>query len=193
MKLVLLACTIAFVVASANVVGARQAGPASAQSASDNGNLPLLLQDPATEAQIREYLRVSGEEEEFRKSWIAAVDKNRSNGAPYWPESFFQAVKDEMKKTDLAPMYVALFQRGVSRELMQEVLDAYRERGREHFSGSPECLKLGAAMGAIQGEYEKLKLAETQAVFSKIYNEYKPQIKAARARYLVEHPDWKDK
>ena len=117
---------------------------------------------------MREYLRVSGEADEFRKSWIAAVDKNHLIGAPYWPESFFQAVKDEMRKTDLAPMYVAFFQHGVSRELMQEVLDAYRERGREHFSGSQECFKLGAAMAAIQGEYEKLKLAETQAVFSKV-------------------------
>lgn len=76
---------------------------------------------------------------------------------------------------------------------MQEVLDAYREHGREHFSGSPECYKLGAAMAAIHGEYEKLKLAETQRVFSKVYDEYKPQIKAARALYLAKHPDWKDK
>ena len=193
MKLVLFVCTTALVVASANVCGAGQVGPTFAKSASDNVDSLPPLQDPATEAQVREYLRVSGEAEGFRKSWIAAVDKNHSNGEPYWPDSFFQAVKDEMQKTDLAPMYVALFQHGVSRELMHEVLDAYRKRGREHFSGSPECFKLGAAMAAIQGEYEKLKLAETQAVFSKIYDEYKPQIKAARARYLAEHPDWKDK
>lgn len=192
MKFALVVCTVALVVACADVGRAQQAGPTTAGSASA-ADSPPALQDPATEAQIREYLRVSGEADEFRKSWIAAVDKNRSNGQPYWPDSFFQTVKDEMQKTDLVPMYVALFQHGVSRELMQEVLDAYRERGREHFSGSPECFKLGTAMVAIQGEYEKLKLAETQAVFSKSYAEYKPQIKAARARYLAEHPDWKDK
>jgi hypothetical protein len=44
---------------------------------------------------------------------------------------------------------------------------------------------------------ERLKLAETQAVILKIYAAYKPQIKAARARYLANiqtgktnnHPD----
>jgi len=76
---------------------------------------------------------------------------------------------------------------------MQQVLDAYRVRGAEHFQGSPECFKLGTAVAAVQGEFEKLKLDETQAVVSKVYAEYKPQIKAARARYLAEHPDWKDK
>jgi hypothetical protein len=186
-------CTIALVVVCANVSCAQQAEPSFAKSTSDIVDSFSPIQDPATEGQVREYLRVSGEADEFRKSWIAAVDRNHSIGAPYWPESFFQAVKDEMKKTDLTPMYVDLFQHGVSRELMQEVLDAYRERGREHFSGSPECFKLGAAMVAIQGEYEKLKLAETRAVVSRIYDEYKPQIKAARARYTAQHPDFKDK
>jgi hypothetical protein len=76
---------------------------------------------------------------------------------------------------------------------MQEVLDAYRERGRDHFQGSPECFKLGTAEAALQGQMERLKLAETQAVILKTYAAYKPQIKAARARYLAEHPDWKDK
>ena len=48
-------------------------------------------------------------------------------------------------------------------------------------------------MGSLHGEYEKLKLPETQAVVAKVYAEYKPQIKAARARYIAEHPEWKDK
>jgi hypothetical protein len=194
MKRISIICIIALVVVCANVSRTQQTGQSSVKMTSNDDDSPSsIIKDPATERQVREYLRVSGDADEFRKSWIAAVDKNHSIGAPYWPESFFQAVKDEMKTTDLAPMYVALFQHGVSRKLMQEVLDAYRERGREHFSGSPECFKLGAAMAAVQDEYEKLKLAETQAVFSKVYDEYKPQIKAARARYLEQHPDFKDK
>jgi hypothetical protein len=167
---------------------AQQTEPSLAKPTSDIANPPSTIQDPATEAQVREYLRVSGEAEEFRKSWIAALEKNHSNGAPYWPKSFWQALTDEMQHTDLVPMYVTFFQHGVSRELMQEVIDGYRERGREHFTGSPECLKLGAAVAADQEEWEKLKLGQTQAVFSKVYSEYKPQIKASRARYMVEHP-----
>jgi hypothetical protein len=192
MKLVSILCAITLIVASADG-NAQQAEPSFAMSTSDAADTPPAHLDAATEAQTREYLRVSGEGDEFRKSWIAAVDKNRSIGAPYWPESFWQAVKDEMQKTDLVPMYVTLFQHGVSRELMQEVLDAYRTRGREHFRGSPECFKLGTAVAAVQGELEKLKLAETQTVVLKVYAEYKPQIRAARTRYLAEHPDWKDK
>jgi len=193
MKLVSILCAFTLIVASADGGSAQQAGPSFAKSTSDAGDTPPALLDVVTETQIREYLRVSGEEDEFRKSWIAAVDKNRSIGAPYWPESFWRAVKDEMQKTDLVPMYVTLFQHGVSRELMQEVLDAYRTRGRESFRGSPECFKLGTAVTAVQGELERLKLAETQAVVLKVYAEYKPQIKAARARYLTEHPDWQDR
>jgi len=193
MKRVSIFCTILLMAVCVGLVPAQQAVPPSANSTSDIADAPSTIQDPATEAQVREYVRVSGEADEFRKSWIAALEKNRSNGAPYWPESFWQAVRDEMQKTDLLPMYVTLFQHAVSRELMQEVLDGYRERGREHFTGSPECFKLGAAVTAHQSEWEKLKLAQTQAVVSKMYAEYKPQIKAARARYMAEHPDFKDK
>jgi hypothetical protein len=193
MKLVSILCAITLIVVGADRGSAQQAGPSLAKPTSDAVDTAPAPLNAATEAQIREYLRVSGEGDEFRKSWIAAVDKNRSVGAPYWPESFWQAVKDEMQERDLVPMYVTLFQHGVSRELMQEVLDAYRMRGREHFRGSPECFKLGTAVASVQDELEKLKLAETQAVVLKVYSQYKPQIKAARARYLAEHPDWKDK
>jgi hypothetical protein len=171
----------------------QQSNPAFAKPHSGVADARPTIQDPATETQVREYLRVSGEANKFRESWIAAVDKNRSIGEPYWPESFFQSVKAEMNKADLVPMFLTLFQHGVSRGLMQEVLDAYRRLGREHFQGSPECFKLGAAIDPLRGEMEQLKLAQTQAVFSKVYDQYKPQIKAARARYLAEHPDWKDK
>jgi len=44
------------------------------------------LENAATEPQIREYLDLSGDADSFRERWVAAVDKNRSIGAPYWPE-----------------------------------------------------------------------------------------------------------
>jgi hypothetical protein len=193
MDFVSIACAITLIFASPDGRSVQQAAPSFTKSTSDTVDSVPALRDAATEAQIREYLKISGEADDFRKSWIAAVDKDRSSGEPYWPESFWQAVKDEMQKTDLVPMYVTLFQHGVSRELMQEVLDSYRVRGRDHFQGSSECFKLGTAVAAVQGEFEELKLAETQAVVLKVYAAYKPQIKAARARYLLDHPDWKDK
>jgi hypothetical protein len=129
----------------------------------------------------------------FRQSWIAAVDKNRSIGAPYWPESFWTAVKEEMQRTDLLPMYVIVFQHYISKELMQEVLDAYQRLGADHFQGSPECFKLGNASVAMTADFDRVKLAMTQKTIFKVYAVYKPQIKAARTKYMAEHPDWVDK
>jgi hypothetical protein len=191
MKLFSKFCLIAIVVLSADISRTQQTAPSLRNSVSDTADLPPTLKDPASEQQVREYLRLSGTAEEFRESWIASVDKNRSDGAPYWPESFWQAVKDEMQKTDLTPTYVALFQRGVSRQLM--VLEFYREQGRDHFRGSAECTRLGAALFPVQSLMEKLKLEKTQSVVMKVYAEYKPQIKTARIRYLAEHPEFKDK
>jgi hypothetical protein len=149
-------------------------------------------ENPATVEQIAEYLRLSGDMDTFRTSWIAAVDKNRSLGAPYWPESFWTALKAEMEKTDLVPMYVTFFQHGISKELMQEVLNTYHTMGKDHFRGSPACFKLGDALLAMTADFDSLKLAKTEEVSVKIYDIYKPEIKAARARYQAEHPDWKD-
>jgi hypothetical protein len=100
------------------------------------------LKDPATIEQIREYLRLSGDLDAYKARWIAAVDKNRSIGAPYWPESFWTSLKEEMQKTDLMPMYVVLYRHSIKRGLMQEVLDAYQRLGAERFRGSPECSTL---------------------------------------------------
>jgi hypothetical protein len=162
-------------------------------ASSDFSELLPPREHPPTVDQIREFLRLSDTLDAVRQSWIAAVDKNRSIGEPYWPDSFYAAVKEEMQKQDLVPMYVAYFQHSVSMELMQEVLDAYRRLGAEHFKGSPECFKLGDATLATKGELDRVTLAQTQAIMERVYAPFKPQIKAARARYMVEHPDWKDK
>jgi hypothetical protein len=137
------------------------------------------LKDAATVDQIHEYLKVSGELDSFKESWIAALKKNRIKGAPYWPDEFYAAIEDEMRKTDLEPMYVAFLQHAVSRDLMQEVLGICQRLGREHFLGSTACFKLGNATEKANPEFERLKLAKTQEVFTRVYTAFKPQIKAA--------------
>jgi len=151
------------------------------------------LDDPATAEQIREYLRVSGDMDSFRQRWIAAVDENRSLGAPYWPEEFWTDFKTEMQKSDLMPMFVTLYQHGISRSLMQDVLDAYHTLGTANFKGSPACFKLGNAELALADDMDKLKLAKTMELAARVYDAHKPQIKAARVRYMAEHPDYRDK
>jgi len=150
------------------------------------------VKNPASADQIREYLRLSGQSEEYRTRLINSVDKVRYIGKPYWPESFWTSIKQEMQKADLTPMFIVLFQHGVSRDLMQEVLDTYHRLGADHFAGSPACVKLGGAVSAMQADTAQVMQNETQTIIERVYQVYKPQIKAARVKYMVEHPDWKD-
>jgi hypothetical protein len=150
------------------------------------------VQNPATKDQIREYLKLSGDLDSFRDSWIAALDKNRSFGAPYWPESFWIAMKQEMQNTDLMPVFVVYFQHAVSKDVMQEVLETYQRVGAAHFQGTPACFKLGDALVPMSSDFDKLKLQMTDETLEKVYQAHKPEIKAARAQYLKDHPDWKD-
>jgi hypothetical protein len=152
------------------------------------------LKDPATVDQIHEYFRLSGDLDSYRTRWIAAVDKERSLGErQYWPESFWTDVKAEMGKTDLMPMFINWYQHGVSRDLMQEVLNTYHLVGATLFQVSPACYKLAVAQHAMADDVEKLRLAKTLEVTEKVYANYKPQIKAASARYRADHPNSVDK
>ena len=192
--------TVFALIAFVSVTGISQIAPAPSAaglsqptgSSNDQDSLPPLP-DPATADQIREFLRLSGDMDSLRLRWIGALDKNRALGAPYWPESFWTAIKEEMRNTDLLPMYITLFQHDVSRDLMQEVLDTYHRLGVDHFQGSPACFKLGDPRLGLVADMDKLKLAKTQEVVNKVYAVYKPQIKAARLKYQADHPGWVDK
>jgi hypothetical protein len=152
------------------------------------------VKDAATVDQIHEYLRVSGEANAYRTRWIAALDKDyRSIAAPYWPESFRAAIQAEMQQSDLTPMYIVILQHGVSKGLMQDVLDTYRRVGATLFVASPACFRLGNALAAVAADTDKLRLAETLGTITKVYAGYKPQIAAARAQYLAEHPGYAGK
>jgi hypothetical protein len=150
------------------------------------------LGDAATVDQIREYLRLSGDMDAFRARWIAAVDKSQSR-EPYWPEPVWAAVKAEMQKKDLTPMYIVMLQHGVSRGLMQDVLDTYHEVGATLFVISPAGFRLRSAEAAVAAETNKVTLAETLEVIQRVAAAYGPEIKAARAKYLAEHPEYVDK
>lgn len=99
----------------------------SIQFAPSNQLAPI--DNHASEKQIRTYLQLSGELNDYRQRWIAAVDKNRSIGAPFWPESFWTDLKADMQKFDLIPTYITLYQHCVSQPSMQNVIDAYKSLG----------------------------------------------------------------
>jgi hypothetical protein len=167
--------------------------PVSPVSAASSPSLPSL-KDPATIDQIREYLRLSGDLESYRARWIAAVDKERAVGVRQaWPEPFWTDLKAEVGKTDLMPMFITMYQHGISRELMQEVLDTYHLVGATLFKLSPACFRLAIAQQAMADDTNQLRLAKTLEVTEKVYTRYKPQIIEASDQYLAEHPHSVDK
>ena len=109
----------------------------SIEPATSNQLAPI--DNHATQEQIRTYLQLSGELNDYRQRWIAAVDKNRSIGAPYWPESFWTDLKAEMQKFDLVPTYITLYQHYVSQATMQNVIDAYKSLAQQT---SPDRLRV---------------------------------------------------
>ena len=184
---------LAICFAGAAVAQSRLAAPGSTTSGvpvlAHAANSFLPLPDPAQADQIEEYLRLSGDMDSFRLRWVVALEKNRAQGAPWWPESFWAAMKVEMEKTDLLPMYITLFQHDVSRELMQKVLDSIRRRGADRFRASKEFAKLVDPSLGMDADMDKLKQAKTQEVLSRVYAEYQPQLTAARLKYQAEHPE----
>lgn len=192
---VLISLTVATLPASGLAQGkqAPVAAPAAAsQTSPDYAASFPPVKNPATADQIQEYLRLSGDSEKYRTRLINSVDKVRYIGKPYWPESFWASIKGEMQKADLTPMFIVLFQHGVSRELMQEVLDSYHRLGADHFALSPVWFKLEEVKRAMSADTEQLMQTETQALIEKVHQVYKPQIKAARTKYMAEHPDYRD-
>lgn len=163
-----------------------------APTSPDYAGLFPPLKNPASADQIREYIRISGDMEKYRTRLINTVDKVRYIGKPYWPESFWSSIKEEMRKADLVPMFIVLFQHGISRELIQEVLNTYQHVGADHFAGTPAWVKLNEAELAMQADTQQVMLRETQEIIERVYQVYKPQIKAARTKYMAEHPDWKE-
>jgi hypothetical protein len=194
-RLVVYALGFALFVPQAGPVIAQIAGrPVSSENAPSVPSVDLApIEHPATPDQIREYLKLSGEMGAWRARWIEAVDKNRSIGEPYWPESFWTAIKDDLRTADLVPMYIIWYQHTVSKNLMGRVLDAYHRLGPIQFQNSAEARELHAAKLRTESDANRLSLAKTDDEIKKIYQLYKPKIKEERARYLAEHPGWTDK
>lgn len=166
---------------------------AEAQPPSAAAEPPVSLapmKKAATEAQIREYLRISGDVETYRQRWIAVVDGMRSTGKPYWPEAFWKSVEDEMRNTDLTPTFVMILQHSISKKLMKSVLSACHKRSVEQCRATPAYAEFYQAEQTVSGDVDRMQQARTNAIIRKVFEEYKPEINAARVKYMAEHPDW---
>ena len=71
-----------------------------------------------------------------------------------------------------------------------DVLDTYHKVGATLFLVSPAGFRLRSAEAAVEDDTQKVKLAETLEVLHRVNAAYQPEIRAARAKYLAEHPGY---
>ena len=162
-------------------------------SVAQNSPQPTTTVGDSTVEQFREYLSLSGVGEDWRTSWIAALDPNwRRVAAPYWPSSMEVEMRDEMKKIDLAPSVWSAYHAYYSRQEMAAVNQLLRDKGINGYLASPVGKQFCRewALHEDQGHQEISRL--TFEVLDKVYERDKRQIKAARAEYLKTHPNFRN-
>jgi hypothetical protein len=152
-----------------------------------------LPDDATTVDQFRDYLQLSGIGDQWRARWISAVDMNRSKGAPYWPESFWVDLKSEMRKTDLAPFVRAVYGDTFSTETMHQVNITLKEQGIQGLLSTALGQKFCADWATKEQSAQAAVLGLTQATIQHVYNEHRAEIQVARAKYIEEHPGYRDR
>jgi hypothetical protein len=165
--------------------------PIYAQTAGPSGS----REAPATAStpeQFSEYLKLSGIGEIWRARWVTSVDSIRSKGKPYWPESFWADIKDSMKNVDLGPVTWGVYKSSISFEMMRSVNSALRTESVTELAQTPLGQKFCALWQAKDQEGQNAMFALTESTLERVYERDEPAIKAARAKYIVDHPDWKD-
>jgi hypothetical protein len=181
-------CSAALAVALSLTCASAQSNPVQ-RSGQVNA---AAIEQPLRVEQVREFLKLSGAGEIYRSGWMASLAANQAKGEPYWPESFWNDLRDEMRKTDLAPMVLELYMPFISDEMMQSANEYLRTHSMSQLAATP----LGAKFCKLQQEADVNSQAETlkltQATFMRVYERDQPQIKAAREKYLAAHPDYKD-
>ena len=81
---------------------------------------------PATEDQIREYMSLIRAEKVARETMDQSLKTAQIAAAPYYPASFWDDMRAAVQKVDIVGAYVTVYQRYMSQEQMQAVIDFYR-------------------------------------------------------------------
>ena len=169
----------------------------AAQQASTHETVPIrtpgVNDSGATVEQFREYLKLSGVGEVWRATWIAALDPNwKRVAAPYWPASLEDDMRKEMQAADLGPAVWSVYHSDFSERKMAEVNALLRDKGVQGYLASPVGREFCRdwALHEDEGRQEMQRL--TLEVLTRVYERDKPAVQAARAKYMKEHPDYKD-
>jgi hypothetical protein len=146
----------------------------------DAATPPIAVPDhPATEAQIREYLALTDVSKTTHELLDGMAKAMQSTAVPYLPASYWQDVRGEFAKLDIASLYVPLYQRYFSQEDMQKVIDFYRSpAGKNLMTIQP--LLVRDAQSTLGQKGREIGIA--------IYNRHKDEIDAAKKLYDAQHP-----
>lgn len=135
---------------------------------------PYVPKDPATEDQIREYLSLVGVSKTAHEVMDKMVDTMQATGAPYYPKAFWEDMREEFRKFDLITPYATVYQRYMSREDMQAVIDFYR---------SPSGKKLLAAQPLAIRDVQIMMRETAERLGQQVYARHAAEIAAAKAKY----------
>lgn len=129
---------------------------------------------PATEDQVREYLSLIRADTTARDAMMAGLKGMRATAAPYYPAAMWDDMEKAFLQFDIASIYVPIYQKYLSRDEMQAVIDFYR---------SPAGKRLLAAQPlAIRDAQEVVRVWATK-IANQIAAKYADQIQAAQKRY----------
>ena len=129
---------------------------------------------PATEAQIREYLSLLHVEKLAQSTLDSSLRAAQATSAPYYPPGFWDDFRHEIKNLDFVSVYVEVYQRYLSQEEMQAILDFY------HSSAGKKLLEAQPLMVADAQDALRTKGAEIGAA---VYAKHKDEIEAAKKKY----------
>ena len=145
-----------------------------------------------SEAQVREFLRLSGLGEIYIQSWMEALEKNRSKGAPYWPESFWSDLHDAMLHADLTAMVLGLYKPYITGPMLQYVNDILKTKALVELAAMPVGAEFCKLQQRADERHDAATMKLTQETFMRVYEQDKNKIAAARAKYIAAHPGYKD-
>lgn len=129
---------------------------------------------PATEAQIREYLSLIGVNKMGHELMDKMADSMQLTAAPYYPKPFWDDIRAEFQKFDLVTPYVTVYQRYLSQDDMQAVINFYRSSaGQKLLTAQPLAIR----------DVQIIVRQTAEQIGQKVYERHAAEIQEAKAKF----------
>ncbi len=132
---------------------------------------PAQSAHPATEAQVKEYLEVTGTTGRVEKNLAQVVTVIRSKAPAYFPASVWEDVGAGLRSIDVVKACLPAFQGAISEQDMAAVLAFFRTEPGKRYA---------LAQGPILGGTQTLLNQQIQSVVQAAITKHKDEIEAAK-------------